>query len=144
MRTHGTTRKQPLVEFERAERAALLALDKPERFDVERFERLAVVELLTHWSGKRRVLVQDREVELVRPPVLVGSRMRALGCWRRDRRILTLAHAGGRVLVVRLDLILICHVGPLDLYMCPVEILTRAYSKLAIVITIAADGSAVS
>lgn len=33
-RVHGTTRKQPLLEFERIERAALLPLDKTERFDV--------------------------------------------------------------------------------------------------------------
>ena len=34
MRTHGTTRKQPLVEFEKLERPALLALDPPVHFDV--------------------------------------------------------------------------------------------------------------
>ncbi len=34
MRIHGTTRKQPLVEFESCEREALLALDPPDHFDV--------------------------------------------------------------------------------------------------------------
>jgi transposase len=34
MRIHGTTRKQPLVQFEQIERAALVALEKAERFDV--------------------------------------------------------------------------------------------------------------
>jgi len=37
MRVHGTTRKQPLVEFERLERPALVPLEKPERFDVPRW-----------------------------------------------------------------------------------------------------------
>lgn len=34
MRTHGTTRKQPLVEFEKSERAALIALEPAAHFDV--------------------------------------------------------------------------------------------------------------
>lgn len=42
MRTHGTTRKQPLVEFERSERAALLPLDKTEHFDVPRWAEVSV------------------------------------------------------------------------------------------------------
>jgi len=33
-RTHGTTRKQPLVEFERHERAALIRILNPQHFDV--------------------------------------------------------------------------------------------------------------
>jgi transposase len=34
MRIHGTTRKQPLVQFEQLERVALVPLEKAERFDV--------------------------------------------------------------------------------------------------------------
>jgi transposase len=42
MRTHGTTRKQPILEFERGERTALLPLDKTERFDVPRWAEPSV------------------------------------------------------------------------------------------------------
>lgn len=41
-RIHGTTRKRPLEQFEQHERAALLSLDKPERFDVPRWAELSV------------------------------------------------------------------------------------------------------
>jgi transposase len=41
-RLHGTTRKRPLEQFEQHERAALLSLDKPERFDVPRWAELSV------------------------------------------------------------------------------------------------------
>ena len=45
-----------------------------QRLDVEGLELLRVVEVLAHRVGLGRVLVQNREVELVRPPVLVRPR----------------------------------------------------------------------
>ena len=35
-------------------------------------ERLGVVELLAHWVSLERILVQDLQIQLVRPPVTVG------------------------------------------------------------------------
>ena len=52
---------------------------------IEALELFRVVELLVHRIGQRRVLVQDVEVQLIRPPVGIGLRLasavryRALG-----------------------------------------------------------------
>ena len=57
-----------------------------ERVDVEGLELLRVVEVRVHRVAPRRVLVEDRQVELVGPPVLVRPRPARLGrrggdCW---------------------------------------------------------------
>ena len=76
-----------------------------QRLDVESLERLRVAEVRTHRVALRRVLVQDLEVELVRPPVLVRVRSAGLRGRRIDDRVLALAAVGGRVARVRLGLV---------------------------------------
>ena len=79
-----------------------------ERLDVEGGERVGVVEVLVHRVGPGRVLVQDRQVELVRPPVLVGVGPTPLERRGRDGRVLALAGALRLALVVRRDAFVVC------------------------------------
>ncbi len=76
-----------------------------ECLDVEGRERVGVPEVLAHRVGPRRVLVEDLQVELVRPPVLVRVRPARLRGRRVDDRVLALATVRGRVARVRLGLI---------------------------------------
>ena len=49
-----------------------------DRFQIERRERLRVIEILAHWAhrvGRRRVLPQRTQIQLLRPPVLVVLRL---------------------------------------------------------------------
>jgi transposase len=83
MRIHGTTRKQPLVEFEQRERAALLPLERAERFDVPSWGEptvhpdyhirfaLALYSVPYPYKGKRVTVRADRS--LVR--VYVGGEL---------------------------------------------------------------------
>jgi hypothetical protein len=42
------------------------------RRQVEAFEGAAIIIIVRHWIAGRRVLVEDRKIELVRPPQPVG------------------------------------------------------------------------
>ena len=66
-----------------------------QRLDVEALERLRVVEVLAQRVGPRRVLVEHRQVELVRPPVLVRPAAGALRRRGGDGRVFALADAVG-------------------------------------------------
>ena len=68
-----------------------------ERLHVERRDLGRVVEVLPHGVGRGRVLLQDLQVQLVRPPVLDRPRPMALGSGRVDRGVLALAAVRGRV-----------------------------------------------
>ncbi len=59
--------------------------------DVEGLDRCGVVEVVTQRAGLRGVLVQHRQVELVRPPVLVRPRPGPLGGGGVDGWVLALA-----------------------------------------------------
>jgi hypothetical protein len=80
-----------------------------QRLDVERGELPRVVEVLAHGVGPGRVLVQDLQVELVRPPVLVRPGPGVLDGRCRDCRVLALAGALRRGLVVHPEAV--THVG---------------------------------
>ncbi|CAB5036883.1 unannotated protein [freshwater metagenome] len=45
----------------------------PQRFEIKLLELLGVVEVGAHRVGLRRVVAEDAEIELVRPPVVVRS-----------------------------------------------------------------------
>ena len=62
-----------------------------QRFDVEGLELFCVVEVLLHRIGQVRMLVEHREVQLIRPPVVVRPRPAALGGRGRDCRVLAFA-----------------------------------------------------
>ena len=67
--------------------------------EVEGVEALGVVEPLAHRVGLGRVLGQDLQVELVRPPLLVGIALDRVGAAVQDRaaaRGLRRVHLGGR------------------------------------------------
>ena len=64
-----------------------------QRVDVERLELFCVVEVLAHRVAPGRVLVEDLQVQLVRPPVLVRVGPAHLGSGRGDRWVLALATA---------------------------------------------------
>jgi hypothetical protein len=66
-----------------------------QRLDVEALELLAVVVALAERVREGRVVVEDAQVELVRPPVLDRPRPRRLRLRARDCRVLALAHALG-------------------------------------------------
>ena len=68
-----------------------------ELLEVELRELPRVVEVLPHGVGRDRVLLQDLQVQLVRPPVLDRPRSTARGSGRVDRRVLALAAVCGRV-----------------------------------------------
>ena len=68
-----------------------------QRLDVEAGELRGVVERPAHRVGPRRVLAQDLEVQLVRPPVLVGMRSTRRGLRCGDDRVLALAAVLGHV-----------------------------------------------
>src|SRR3954471_3153369 len=55
--------------------------------------------------------VEHRKVQLIRPPILVRSGPAALGSGGGDRRVLALARAPGRVLVVRRNRVVVSHVS---------------------------------
>ena len=44
-----------------------------QRIDVEGLDRLGVVEILVHRIGQGRILAESLQVQLIWPPVLVGS-----------------------------------------------------------------------
>src|SRR5690606_21934136 len=58
---------------------------------------------------QRRVMVQDREIELVRPPVPVGPRPRTFRPRRGHAGVLALADAPRGILVVRSNRVLLAH-----------------------------------
>ena len=63
-----------------------------ERRIVELLERRGVVEPLAHGIGECRVLVQNPEVQLVRPPVLVRLRGSGGLCTTRERALRVVGH----------------------------------------------------
>ena len=63
----------------------------PERVDVERGERVGVVEVVTQRVRRWVVLVQHLEIDLVRPPVGIRPRPCRLRGWRRDCWVLAFA-----------------------------------------------------
>ena len=65
-----------------------------QRVDVEGRELGRVVEVVVHRVGPGRVLVEDRQVELVRPPVLVRPGPVRLGLRGRDRWVFAFRHVG--------------------------------------------------
>ena len=67
-----------------------------QRLDVEGLELLCVVEVLAHRVGQGRVLVQDLQVQLVRPPVPVAAGPMRLGSRGGDYRVFAFAfgHVG--------------------------------------------------
>ena len=81
-----------------------------QRVEVEGLELFGVVEVLFHRIGQVRVLVEHRQVQLIRPPVLVGPRPSPLGSRRGDCRVLAFADAS--------CLFLIRHVDPSPLWVC--------------------------
>ena len=70
-----------------------------QRLDVEGLELLRVVEVLLHRIRQVGVVVEHREVQLVRPPVLVRPRPAGLGSRGGDDGVLALADASGVFLV---------------------------------------------
>ena len=82
-----------------------------QRLDVEGLELLRVVEVLAHRIGPGRVLVENLQVQLIRPPVLVRPRPGRLEGRRGDCWVFAFADALGRVLLVR-------HVGPSPVSLC--------------------------
>ena len=44
-----------------------------QRINVKGLDRLSVVEILAHRIGRGRILAENLQVQLIRPPVLVGS-----------------------------------------------------------------------
>src|SRR5262249_36713315 len=64
-----------------------------QRVDVERLELFCVVEVRAHRIGPWRVLVENRQVQLIRPPVAIGPGPRCFGHRRWDYGALTLAAA---------------------------------------------------
>ena len=44
-----------------------------QRIDVKGLNRLSVVEILVHRIGQGRILAENLQVQLIRPPVLIGS-----------------------------------------------------------------------
>ena len=66
-----------------------------ERGQVQRLERLRVLEPGVHRACRRRMLMEHLEIELVRPPVAVGSRAVRLGSRGRDGGVFGLAGALG-------------------------------------------------
>src|SRR5207248_11540545 len=66
-----------------------------QRSHVDLLELLLVGEVLPHGVGPGRMLVQDREVQLIGPPVLVRPRPMRRRRRRRDGRALALAAALG-------------------------------------------------
>src|SRR5215475_2678615 len=80
-----------------------------QRFDVEGLELLRVVEVPAHRIEPRRVRVENREIKLIRPPVLVRPGPSPLGsrggnCW-------ALAFADARSRFLRIKYVLFRHVG---------------------------------
>ena len=77
-----------------------------ERFDVQGGELILVVEVLTHRIGQGRVLAQNGEIHLIRPPVPIRQWPMLLGSRRGDCWALALAfaaavrHVGSPVSVV--------------------------------------------
>ena len=63
-----------------------------QRVEVERLELFGVVEVLVHRVGPGRVLVEDLQVQLVRPPVPVRPGPSRLGLRRGDDWVLALRH----------------------------------------------------
>ena len=66
-----------------------------ERVDVQPLELRGVVEVVAHRVGHRRVLAQNLQVQLVRPPVLRRPGPARLGGRGVDRRVLALAAVRG-------------------------------------------------
>src|SRR5438128_10172899 len=64
-----------------------------QRLHVEVLERFCVAELVVHGIGQRGLPVENRQVELIRPPVLVSPWSGALGSRGWDYRILALTAA---------------------------------------------------
>src|SRR5262249_13158244 len=58
---------------------------------VKFLELLRVIEILAHRIGQGRVRVENCEVELIRPPVLVRPGPRPLGSWGRNYWVLAFA-----------------------------------------------------
>src|SRR5581483_2048775 len=81
-----------------------------ERFDIEGLELLRVVVVLAHRIGPARVLVENRKVHLIGPPVFVGPWANPLGSRGRDRWILTFA--GTRRCILHLRDVPLRHVPP--------------------------------
>src|SRR5918995_2095715 len=65
------------------------------------------------------MVVENRKVQLIRPPVLVRPGPGSLGCRGRDCRVLALADARSRILVVRPNDVFISHVSPSPSYLFP-------------------------
>ena len=63
-----------------------------ERFDVKRLDLFGVIEVVAHRVGLRCVLFENRQVHLVRPPVLVLQWGARLQLGRIDCRILAIGH----------------------------------------------------
>ena len=68
-----------------------------QRLEIEGLERFCVVEVLAQRIGEGRLLVENSQVELVRPPVLVRPWPSRLWRGARDCRVLTLADAFSHV-----------------------------------------------
>ena len=77
-----------------------------QRVEVEGLELLCVVEVLAHRIGHGRVLVEDLQVQLIRPPVLVRPGPGRLGSRGGDYWVLAFAAA-------------VRHVGPSPLSLFP-------------------------
>src|SRR5215204_2631470 len=65
----------------------------PQRLEVEALELLGVVEVLAQRVGKGRVLVENREVQLIRPPIPVRPRPMRLRSRARNCQVLAFADA---------------------------------------------------
>src|SRR5918993_2314008 len=65
------------------------------------------------------MVVENRKIQLIRPPVLVRPRPGSLGSRGGDCRVLALADARSRILVVRPNDVFISHVSPSPSYLFP-------------------------